>query len=371
MRNKYIIETSLLRKGDIILTSDNTKISKGIRLSTLSRYSHASIWVGGTLIEATRAGVFSKNPQRLLFDRPQDCMVLRSKKDITETDINHVCDFARSKVGSLYAFDEAIFISALRSMKKNPTNKQFCSRLVALAYNEIKFDFINLPHPAYCTPGQLKRCKAFAEVSDMIRPARAEEIDFASSFDPVRKNQADTFEWLGNVRLLVKSDKQLETKFDIQTINDTIELLISRPDLDNTISGFIKETDYLTFFDHDVKINPYRYNYIEMINKLKTCDLDSKCAMIHREIEKENGITHNHPKNMSKYCDIYNKHKLNTLADFIELTGNILLLSKERLTILDAVSKELGIKNSTTDNINYLLAIIEDSLALKNATLSS
>ena len=125
MRNKYILKIPLLKKGDIILTSDNTKISKGIRLSTLSRYSHASIWVGGTLIEATRDGVFSKNPQRLLFDRPCDCMVLRSKKAINETDINNICDFARSKVGSLYALDEAILISALRSMKKNLQTSNF------------------------------------------------------------------------------------------------------------------------------------------------------------------------------------------------------------------------------------------------------
>ena len=61
---KYVIDHTKLKPCDIILTSDKTFTSKGIRLATLGRYSHAALYVGGTTIEATLNGVFSKNIQR-------------------------------------------------------------------------------------------------------------------------------------------------------------------------------------------------------------------------------------------------------------------------------------------------------------------
>jgi hypothetical protein len=67
---KYILERSLLQRGDIILTAESELVSKGVRLSTLSKYSHAALWVGGTMIEAVRPGVFSKNAQGSFLTSP-------------------------------------------------------------------------------------------------------------------------------------------------------------------------------------------------------------------------------------------------------------------------------------------------------------
>lgn len=98
MEKKYTIERSLLKRGDIVLTAENTLISKGVRLGTASRYSHASIWVEGTLIEAVQAGVFSKNPQRIILDKPSHCVVLRSKKPLSVEEIEQICQYAHSKL---------------------------------------------------------------------------------------------------------------------------------------------------------------------------------------------------------------------------------------------------------------------------------
>ncbi|SUP04970.1 Uncharacterised protein [Vibrio cincinnatiensis] len=67
MGKKLILDVPSLKLGDVILTSEKGFASIGVRAATLSKYSHAAIYVGGTMIEATLGGVFSKNPQRLLF----------------------------------------------------------------------------------------------------------------------------------------------------------------------------------------------------------------------------------------------------------------------------------------------------------------
>ena len=191
MERKYTIERSLLKRGDIILTAEKAAVSKGVRVGTASRYSHAAIWVGGTMIESVREGVFSKNAQRLIFEKPGHCIVLRSRESLDEVQIDQICRYAHTQVGSLYALDEATLALPRRLMKLEATKKQFCSRLVALAYCQIDYDFINLKSPHYCTPGKLARTKAFQRVPGVIRPALPEEIEFAKSPDPAKKNAQD------------------------------------------------------------------------------------------------------------------------------------------------------------------------------------
>ena len=107
MAKKFIIDMPSLKIGDVILTAEKGLTSKGIRVATLSKYSHAAIYVGGTMIEATLGGVFSKNPQRLIFNSEKQVAVYRYRGLLNESQIQSVCGYARSKTASLYTLPEA------------------------------------------------------------------------------------------------------------------------------------------------------------------------------------------------------------------------------------------------------------------------
>ncbi|WP_164672098.1 YiiX/YebB-like N1pC/P60 family cysteine hydrolase [Pseudomonas viridiflava] len=341
MEQKYTIERSLLKRGDIILTAENTLISKGVRVGTASRYSHASIWVGGTLIEAVQAGVFSKNPQRIMLDKQSHCVVLRSRKPLAEEELDQICRYAHTQIGSLYALDEATLALPRRLMKLESTKKQFCSRLVALAYAQIGYDFINLSSPHYCTPGKLARTKAFEVVPGIIREALPGEVEFAKKYDPNKKNADDTFEWLAKVRALVKSNPELNAAFDIQTVNDVDELLVKRPELDEIVVGFLHENDYLTYYNHDVKVNTYRYNPDLMT--LMVRGADDPVRFIETELQKEYSLAQRHSQNIDNSIQNYLSTGLNYVMEHLKLYQNLINGVWVRLKHIAIASEAVGI----------------------------
>lgn len=342
MGQKYTLERSLLQPGDIILTAEKAVVSKGVRLGTASRYSHAAIWVGGTIIESVREGVFSKSAQRLMLDRPSHCAVFRSRVTLENNQIDTICRYARTQVGSLYALDEATLALPRRLMKLEATKKQFCSRLVALAYAEIDYDFINLGSPHYCTPGRLARTKAFVRVPGIVRPALSNEIEFAQSFDPIKKNALDTFEWLAKVRALVAADENLKASFDIQTVNDVGRLLVVHPELDATIVRFLHENDYLTFYNHDVQANPYRYNPDLMTIMLRNA-IDPQ-NFINQEFGKEPIDATRHVESVKNSIQNYLGTRLGFMLEHLKLYTNLLAGVSVRLNHIAIACEAVGMK---------------------------
>ena len=86
------LDVERLQAGDIILTTTNAPISRGIRLATRSDISHAMIYVQGhSVIDATDEGVHARNTQRLFFEA--DCAVhaLRPKTPLTPDQAQAAC----------------------------------------------------------------------------------------------------------------------------------------------------------------------------------------------------------------------------------------------------------------------------------------
>ncbi|PWU28677.1 hypothetical protein DK254_23000 [Pseudomonas sp. RW407] len=359
--SKFIIERSLLEKGDIILTGNKTVSSLGVRAATLSRYSHAAIYVGGTTIEATLEGVFSLNPQRMLFDRATDAAVLRSRTTLSEEQIKMVCSFAQSKVGSLYALNEAITIRARSLLRVDETNRQFCSRLVANSYAHIGFDFINLRNPAYCTPRQLGLCKAFRKVDGITRQATVAEIAFAETPDPNRENLRQTFEWLNKVRALVKTKPDLVRKIDIQTIQDVGTFLMEHPEYDSEISDYVEKSGYLDFYNTDTLYNPYRYNKEYFLLQLR--HIANKEQFLTDEISKEDRLVERYCGMLQDYIDKYKIKKLNFFKINIRLYINLITGIHVRTDVLSHVFSELGYHTSANELhtlANVLLKVIQE-----------
>ena len=98
---KYILKYNDLQRGDIIVDREDSDESRKIRRITRSDYSHARLYVNNSVMEANGLGVQSVNPQRILYDSPDDVVVLRCK-EITEEQKINACLFARSEFAKEY-----------------------------------------------------------------------------------------------------------------------------------------------------------------------------------------------------------------------------------------------------------------------------
>lgn len=277
---RFIIDKRFLKPGDIILTADNTIPSKGIRVATLGRYSHAALWTGGTLIEATLKGVFSKNVDRLIVSQKNHLAVYRCVNTPTDEMLNSVIRYASNKSGTLYSLPDAALMLPARALQWNRTSGEFCSRLVATAYAQAGFDLKNLRSPEFCSPRQLSLCKAFDKVEqcngkEMVRTASQKELLFAATEDPNLKHLEDTFLWLGKVRELVASRPELKTEFDIQSIDTVEKLILAHQELGAVVVGFIKTTGFLEQYKIDREKNPYRYSFTQMVKKVRLSPLSA------------------------------------------------------------------------------------------------
>ncbi|CAD7534332.1 hypothetical protein G9455_11570 [Aeromonas hydrophila] len=328
---KYIIERSKLEPGDIILTSEKSWSSAGIRLATLGKYSHAAIYVGKTIIEATLDGVFSKNPQRILVDKPNQIAVFRSKKPLTVDEVTTICKYARTQIGSLYAIPEVVQYKARSLLRIEETKKQFCSRLVAKSYEAANYDLKNLKYPSFCTPKQLGLCKAFEQVDDIVRLATEPEIKFSKTKDLNIIHLQDTYEWLNKTRYLVKAFS-LENEFDIQSISDVSQFLINKPRFDHDISSYVRESGYLEFYNCDRSINPYRYEKSLFLNVL-ACHPEP-LAFLEEEYSKEPDLINTYETNLSGYMEYNNQRKLEFFMLHIQLYIHLLSIIHTRLSII-------------------------------------
>lgn len=236
-----------LQAGDIILTAQLGLTSKAVRLSTYSKFSHAVFYVGdGSFIHSDSQGVHSDNIQRLLFKKKTYAEVCRL---IDNKFLTKAIMFARSKIGTSYSVKEAV-------RTKNPLytgkkmNRQFCSRLVAQSFEYAGIKLVN--NVDYCTPEELKKSPSIKTVTECLRLAEENEIDFANSPSPLQRQTDIT-------NFILKSVRNL-TQQDIQSFEDLDQFIIDNPNFDKEITGIVKSSGYLSMFDYELVQNPWRFN---------------------------------------------------------------------------------------------------------------
>lgn len=245
----YVIEINKLQAGDIFLTTQKHIVSKAIKVFTSSDFSHAMLHVGdGSYIHSDGEGVHSGNVQRLLFKDSRYVKVLRLLADIDRAVINKACIFARREVGKQYSVKDAINTKNPLS-KKNESNRQFYSRLVAQSFESAGLNLVN--NSSYCTPQELDDSELTESVSGCVREATPAEIEFAKSDNPIAKQANITNSIIENVRSL--------TGKDIQTFEQILDCILENPEYDNEICNIIQKSGYLFMWQDDVNANPWRY----------------------------------------------------------------------------------------------------------------
>jgi hypothetical protein len=251
----YKIEIQKIEAGDIILTRSSSRESLLIREITKCEYSHAILYVGvGSCIESDGLGVQSQNLQRLLFENPEDVVILRLKEN--KTPIAGAIVFARQKIGTEYSTSEARLARLEKEAKAKENNRQFCTRFVAQSYENAGIKIVE--NPDYCSPQEILESKSLIKIDNVVTVASKAEIDFVNEKDNPLEKQIEIH------NLIFEKIRNLSGE-DIQTFEQIGKYVLENPKIDNEISEIIKESGYLEMWKHDVDKNPWHYNYKEFL----------------------------------------------------------------------------------------------------------
>ena len=161
---QYVLDWMKLQPCDIVLSGESLSIdallnpkrlwnvakSGAIRLGS-KQYSHAMLYVKGSILHAHPPMVFAVNPQRLSAAHADDYAHLRFK-GLTPDQKRVIEEYARSRVGALYSISEAAKTVVKKSGdERDMSGVEFCSRLVAKAYESAGVPLV--PNSSYCAPG--------------------------------------------------------------------------------------------------------------------------------------------------------------------------------------------------------------------------
>lgn len=265
----FMLNHELLKPGDIILERGYARHSEIIAKQTGSYYSHAMIYTGETIIEATHdGGVFSRIPNRSTVRGVNDFKVLRLKIFPGQNIIDSICNQARYLSGSQYSVVEALKVKSPQIFRETAedTRKQFCSRLVAQCYNKAGIDLVD--NINFCSPGDFEKSDLLYEVTEMVYRASEEEISHALSSTPHSLHTENTVKFVRSALRIFKSHgiKTVgiyDNEVIITTLSD-ISMAIyqnsTHPGLDEELTDAMTTSGYLDHIDVDRKKNPYRYD---------------------------------------------------------------------------------------------------------------
>ena len=249
---KKLNESALL-VGDIILTTTPEILSKGIRKVTKSDISHAMIYVDGySIIDATGEGVQARNTQRLFYNKSCSVHVLRCKKPLSPESVRTIVDYARQQIGVRYSKREAI--STVTKHITQVTRKQFCSRLVAQAYQEAKISLVK--DADYCTPENLRQSSILFEVPGAIISVSEEEVrrwEGHPDINEITRNAINTI--LDGARQKAPS---------VEELTDIDKHIIEYPSDDAYIYQLYESSGYLTIWRANYTKNPWQIDIEEM-----------------------------------------------------------------------------------------------------------
>ncbi len=291
----YLLDRESLKQGDIILTRSDEKSSKMIRTLTRSKYSHAILYVGeGSYIHSDLAGVHSGNTQRLIIDNPDFVKVVRVNNQST---INKAIEYARLQVGTSYSRLSAAN-AGTKVFSKLDTKRQFCSRLVAKSYEYAGIELVL--NSDTCLPQEIADSNHVNIVEDCVYLASKKEMEFALSFDPIKKQSKITNSVLKSVRKLIGNK--------IQALSDITSHLIEDPKFDKEITEIYKQSGFLDMWRYEKDKNPWRYD-VELFGALPLTKYELK-EHAHKELDIAEGLLTLYKNNFEQYFYIKEQHKL-------------------------------------------------------------
>lgn len=350
----FVLNHDLLQPGDIILERGYAWHSTKISEHTNSRYSHAMIYVGGTIIEATlEGGVYSRIPNRSTVRDISDFKVLRLKEHPGNETLRAICDYARYLSGSQYSLAEALKVKGPDFLKglANDSRKQFCSRLVAQCYQKAGIDLID--NINFCSPGDIERSKRLDEVIEMVHRASEEEVAHAQAASPHIKHTENAVAFVRAALGIfeshgVKTVGSSDGEIIITTLSDITQAVYenrANPGLDEEITEAMCSSGYLDHIDMDRQKNPYRYDSLLfkiVVEGAANGDVYQLFEILRAEINKEIDV---YKSRLQYYCA--GRHNLQSGLKYAEMEFTIPKgLLKEMLERVFVIEKYTSAKRS-------------------------
>ena len=220
---RYVFDTSVLKKGDVLLI--NT-YNERMHLLMKSQYDHVALYAGDAFImESDGGGVVLNHIFSYGFKEVDDAIVLRCKSD-SELIREGVVFYARSTMGMEFGSLEARKVPKYEATEKPAeSNRMFCSRLVALSYDKMGVNLV--PNPNYCTPASFMDSDKLVRVYDALVPA----TDAAKQVFAIHSKARENAE---NVEMLVSMYGRMSEIYgaDIQAMDQYDEAVIALYDTD-------------------------------------------------------------------------------------------------------------------------------------------
>ncbi|ADU69582.1 YiiX/YebB-like N1pC/P60 family cysteine hydrolase [Pantoea sp. At-9b] len=325
IRKKYILNLGALMPGDIILEHGYKIHSQAIIKVTKSYYSHAMLYEGSTIIEATsNGGVFSKVPNRFAVVGENDIKVLRLKSEVNADVMKLITTTSRTLVGSSYSTSEAIKAGKDKKPKTANVKGQFCSRLVAQCYKAGGVKIVE--NVNYCSPGDLERSPFLIPVENALKEATEDELAHALAPTIHRKHQESTVQWVKAAKKILK-----KSGVEVETINDIhhATMTLKDPKVDKLILKEIIKSGHYEFYLADKEVNPFRYD-IDLFSDAIKGDLSA----INSEIHKEVSIVEVQSLNLQNTIKNFEIYPSKLMAAEVSLCKDILTVVAERLKII-------------------------------------
>ena len=183
-------------------------------------------------------------------------VVLRLKEESLKSLLPGAIVFARQKIGTEYSTTEARLAKLENDLKAKETNRQFCTRFVAQAYEQAGIKIVDKPD--YCTPQEILESPSLQIIPDTTRTAIDKEIQFATDeYNPLEVQR--------EIHNYIFEESRKISKCDIQTFEQLSKYVLEHPDKESQITEVLKKSGYLEMWQNDVKRNPWHYDYKEFL----------------------------------------------------------------------------------------------------------
>ncbi|WP_442114148.1 hypothetical protein [Pseudomonas sp. NUPR-001] len=351
----YVLRLDLLKDGDVILESGHKPHSEIIKAKTGSNYSHAMIYLEGTIFESTKGGsVFTRVPNRFYVKNEDDLKVIRYSGELSDEALAKMAWHARTSVATTYSVPEAIRSSREKKPKTKKSTGQFCSRFVAESLNAGGIKAVDNIH--YCTPADIEGAHDFSVVPDVIKKATSEEILHADASKLHPAHQKATVQWTRKAKTLLRPINN-----SVQTINDIYQALIDsrNPKIDKAIAKAMIDSGYTKNLDDDRVANSYRYDENEFSKLLREGRID-----LSREVRKEVHITRlfirNHKINRHNIKITHGMFR--SLELEYEVSAGNLMAINDRMETLISACVDMNISTNSVEVARQITRSIQEAL---------
>ena len=234
---RFIFDTSVLKKGDILLINTyNDRLHDRMN----SQFDHIALYAGDAfIIESDGGGVVLNHVFSYGFHEKTDAIVLRLDK-YSELICEGALFYARCTMGMEFGTVDAGRVPKYTDTDKRAlSNRMFCSRLVAQSYEKMGIKLV--PNPSYCTPASFLESKDLVRVENVMTAADADVKIVMAIHSKAREN----FE---NVETLVDVFQKMSSVFgsDVQSLEQLIMAAIRNPDKEKEAVKVLYQTDYYT-----------------------------------------------------------------------------------------------------------------------------